>query len=188
MTRKWARMSLLASGGAPRTFQIFENEVMRFCITLILLAVFAIPTVADDEIAKSTDVDPIKPQSETDRLRRRITELEKRVAQLEERLKHLRITPPPGSTYTPTPQPYAPTPQTRPAVPWKPAPHPPQQAPQVVPPVPQQTPQPNRPIIPRPQQKVPEGWQRFRFNGQDFYIIPVDRVGFSQGLRAKRIK
>lgn len=32
-----------------------------------------------------------------------------------------------------------------------------------------------------PDESVPDNWQRFEFNGQDFYIVPIDEIGRRRG-------
>jgi hypothetical protein len=125
---------------------------MRFALTvcsLIFVAAFA--SFADELTSQPERADVTKEQ-----LLQRVEQLEKRIASLEARLGRPYAPP----KYLAQPQPIQPAPK----VPqWTPAPP---------------TPQPWRIMPPmQPDGNVPRSWQRFEFNGQYFYIIPVDEFG-----------
>ncbi|TWU42527.1 hypothetical protein [Novipirellula artificiosorum] len=126
----------------------------------------------------------------------RINKLEQRLAELEsERAQPRRAAPPlPGPPSMPgarsqrpetpnlePPNSAYPTPRLAPQ-----APQPPQSDPRYfnatplpVPPQPTPYDAPNMPTpngFPRPNTSVPNSWQRFQFNGQWFYIVPVDQT------------
>jgi hypothetical protein len=150
--------------------QLKGAQKMRLTLAVIFVMMFfSVPTVAEDANAPRTDEDTSNQQ-----LLERIEELEKRVAALESRL---------ASPYAP-PQPYRP---------GKPYPHvtpAPSYPPYSPPRAPQHSPySPNPPrgyIEPKvqPDERVPDSWQRFEFNGQYFYIIPVDE--FENTTRERR--
>ena len=100
------------------------------------------------------------------KLLKRIDQLEKRVAELESRLAQIKPT---------GPVPRAPSPYRQPA-PRDNWPYQPTQPPQ---------PQYYRPTpVPPPTDvKPPKHFQRFEFNGQYFYIIPVDQIAPSTTSR-----
>jgi hypothetical protein len=98
-----------------------------------------------------------------------VEQLTERVLKLESQIDELKRQPAIGNSYTPGNS-YAPgsryTPRSNDPVP----PTPPQSAPYYG---------PDRtapPAIQTPPPAVPETWQRFEFNGQTFYIVPVDQL------------
>jgi hypothetical protein len=133
----------------------------------LLLCIMVHSAVATEGDAKLPDGDADKQQ-----LLNRIEALEQRIIQLETAV-HPRQFAPPNSTngaFYPSP-PIAP--QPGPAYPPHVQPIPPQ--PQAVP-----------PYQPVPRTQVPETWQPFKFNGQWFYIVPVDQVDARVGQRQRR--
>ena len=163
--------SLLAATGSSRSFcqqtnlishsLLVETNDMRFIFSIALLLIVTVHSVADDADAKLSDGDPVEQQ-----LLQRIANLEQRIARLEASLNQPQYAPP--SLTNPAPLPSRPIPpQTQRTFP--------PYAQQVVP----QTTQPRSPVptyapVPRPQ--APESWQRFEFNGQSFYIVPIDQA------------
>ncbi len=134
------------------------------------------PTPADLKALPEATSTP----SQSQLLSQRIVELEKRVAMLEARIAALPayglpqgpVAPPATAPYphtAPVPAPPA-RPESRP--PYTPS-YPPSS-----PPYP-----PSNPLYPPPRENesVPDTWQRFEFNGQFFYIIPVDASSQQSG-------
>jgi hypothetical protein len=136
---------------------------MRPTIAAVFLTFFlAVSTVAEEANAPRAD-DVTNKQ-----LLKRIEQLEKRIAALESR---------PRGPYVPL-QPYVPgkpNPQVTPTpdYPSNYPPHLPPRAPQHGPYFPSPPKGYTEPPV-QPDKRVPDSWQRFEFNGQYFYIIPVD--------------
>ena len=135
--------------------------------TIMLLAVFTLPVIADDEASDSSD------RKTTRQLLDRIEKLERRIAALESKQRAENPSDSPRSPhYTPAVPPRS-QPYTQPRAPLKTQPSSPPRSP--LPDgyqYPHQAPAPNAPVLP-PGSKVPDNWQRFEFNGQSFYIVPV---------------
>lgn len=161
---------------------------MRFTLCAVLVAALCFVSQAQEPVPR------IGLAAETERsfsqkeLLDRIDALEKRLAKLEESISRRGR---PSPTPTPYTDPYRQPPQPPNSSPQPPtaAPNPYQRnfAPTPTPPTPQYAPipnsvpsqtwnqQPSR-VAPTPKESVPKGWQRFEFNGQSFYIVPIDKA------------
>lgn len=141
---------------------------MRSTLAAFLVVAFSLPAVSQEPpkqpasfgfgfgftVAEKPQFSPAEEQ-----LLARIKRLEKRIAELEARQKAE------GSTYT------------RPSAPPSARQIPLDQL--KVQPVPQDAaPSPR----PREQESVPEGWQRFEFNGQTYYMVPADELPTAPGM------
>jgi hypothetical protein len=108
-----------------------------------------------DEIAKLID--------RIDQLENRIKELEKQIAKPSSpSIVPLNQSGGTAQYYAPQNQPYIPNPNAPPTYP-------------PVPPTPSVNPL-HRYRPPSPQNKVPESWKPFNFNGMQYYIVPVDEA------------
>ncbi|MGB7326664.1 MAG: hypothetical protein WBD31_17440 [Rubripirellula sp.] len=124
---------------------------------LAIACLLALPgyCIADEPTSK-----PVAKQPDLSQLLERLGQLERRIAELETRQTPLRPVTPQATT--------------------PPNGHLPQSPTQVIPPNPNsystQPPTYSTPLTPmQPRQgSAPQGWQRFNFNGQWFYIVPID--------------
>lgn len=148
------------------------RAIFRGCV-LLALGISMLPVLAADPNVESVDesgtkapgehhqpppatayAEPVDETVTTEQLLRRIEELEKRLLELESR-----IAPKSTQSYT-VPRAHPPSPFGSP----RQQPTPQYSEPQ---PVPHTQPAPNP-------HTMPDNWQRFEFNGDYFYIIPVD--------------
>lgn len=143
-----------------------------------LPVLFAIMICCHSAAADDPASNPSSANDEIARLLERIERLEKRVQELEGQSRST-----PGATEAPQNQPYVPTvnpPYYSPNHPYI----------QNIPTRPQQVaPQVPRPLLPpsfsppiqhfspvEPNETVPKSWQPFNFNGQRYYVIPVNET------------
>jgi hypothetical protein len=131
-------------------------------VALIVLIACGHPLSADDSAPDSQDK-----TRDIAELLKRVKDLEQRVAQLEASAKQTTpIAPVPQSPQYPTPK-YYPH-----VAPVPPSPYTPNGNPYSQPPAPNATHVP--PVAPG--SNVPKTWQPFHFNGQWYYIVPIDEA------------
>ncbi|MCA9139150.1 MAG: hypothetical protein KDB00_20395 [Planctomycetales bacterium] len=170
---------------------------MRLALCIALVVGLSFASSAQESLPRFEPSTESEKSPTEKRLLDRIDALERRLARLEQLIERQRQPGAPpernSDAYPPAPSPYPPPhgvypppvtgapnpyPRNYVPVPQTPTPQTPGQQnspiPNAVPPQPWRPQSP--PASPGPGESVPKGWQRFEFNGQSFYIVPVDKV------------
>ena len=171
---------------------------MRFVLTTALVLGLCLTSLGQESAPRKAVVADSNRDANPKQLLARIDALEQRIARLEATIARQRgpmpvpnppvskpdaLRPVPNMPVPNLPVPNMPAPGVPPnryqpyPVPQTPTPPRPNTVP---PPVPRYQPRPNTPV---PQAPAPKGWQRFEFNGQFFYIVPVNQVNQAAGQR-----